>query len=168
MNYEHWQTHHDEQGSVWVEFDRKNKSANTINIDVLLELEGILNELEQHKEIKKIIFCSKKKAGFIAGADIIEVFSNSDIDARNFLIQKGQDLFGRLERFPIPTIALIHGYCFGGGFELALACDWRIAIDDLKTKVGLPEVKLGLQPGWGGSVRCMRLTSPLDVFDFIF
>ena len=166
MSYEHWHRHN-EDGVCWLEFDRKGKSANAINLDVLLELEQIVSELEKEKDVKKLIICSKKKSGFIAGADIVEIFSVRDQEKTNFMIHKGQEVFFRIEKLPFPTIALIHGFCLGGGFELALACDWRIAIDDGKTKIGLPEVRLGIQPGWGGSVRSMRLTSPLNVFDFI-
>jgi 3-hydroxyacyl-CoA dehydrogenase/enoyl-CoA hydratase/3-hydroxybutyryl-CoA epimerase len=167
MYYEHWQWHQDEQGWCWVEFDRKDKTANTLNLEVLLEFEAILGELEQAKNVKKIIICSKKRSGFIAGADIIEIFSQRDQEKTDYFIKKGQEVFQRLEKLTPPTIALIHGFCLGGGFELALACDWRIAIDTPHTKIGLPEVKLGLQPGWGGSVRTMRLLTPLTVFDFI-
>jgi len=167
MYYEHWQWHQDEKDWCWVEFDRKDKSANAINLDALLEFESIIGELEQNKSLKKVIICSKKRSGFIAGADILEIFSNKNIEQTEFMIKKGQEVFHRLEKLPLPTIALIHGFCLGGGFELALACDWRIAIDTPKTKIGLPEVKLGLQPGWGGSVRSMRLISPLKVFDYI-
>lgn len=169
--YDHWNWHVDEQGSVWIEFDRAGKSTNSINLEVLLELEHLIETLLQalpkNPSWKKVIFCSKKVSGFIAGADILDVFAQKDPVKTDTLIEKGQDLFLKIEKFPLPTIAVIHGFCLGGGFELALACDWRIALDSPSLNMGLPEVLLGLQPGWGGSVRLPRLIGVKAAFELI-
>lgn len=169
--YDHWNWHADDQGSVWVEFDRADKSTNSLNLDVLLELEHLIQtlyeQLPANKAWKKVIFCSKKISGFIAGADILDVFAQKDHLKTDALIEKGQELFLKIESFPLPTIALIHGFCLGGGFELALACDWRIALEGPSLNIGLPEVLLGLQPGWGGSVRLPRLIGVRPAFDLI-
>jgi 3-hydroxyacyl-CoA dehydrogenase/enoyl-CoA hydratase/3-hydroxybutyryl-CoA epimerase len=168
--YEHWSWYVDDQANVWVEFDRSGRSANSINLEVLLELEHLIERLlaeAQKSEWKKLIFCSKKISGFIAGADIIDVFAQKDAIKTDILIEKGQTLFKKIERFPLPTVALIHGFCLGGGFELALACDWRIAIESPSLSMGLPEVLLGLQPGWGGSVRLPRLIGVKAAFEMI-
>lgn len=169
--YDHWALRADEDGTVWVEFDRSDKSTNAINLDVLLELEHLIETLwHTHKENphwEQLVFCSKKVNGFIAGADILDVFAQNDVAKTDALIEKGQELFLKIEHFPLPTVALIHGFCLGGGFELALACDWRIALHSPTLAMGLPEVMLGLQPGWGGSVRLPRLIGVRSAFEMI-
>lgn len=169
--YDHWNWRADSSGTIWVEFDRADKTTNTINLEVLLELEHLIESLKQqapeNAEWKKLIFCSKKLNGFIAGADILDVFAQNDPAKTDLLIEKGQELFLKIEKFPLPTIALIHGFCLGGGCELALACDWRVALQSSSLNMGLPEVLLGLQPGWGGSVRLMRLIGVPAAFEMI-
>jgi 3-hydroxyacyl-CoA dehydrogenase / enoyl-CoA hydratase / 3-hydroxybutyryl-CoA epimerase len=103
---------------------------------------------------------SAKRSGFIAGADVGEFRGSaapSDIEAR---LQRAHDVVDRLDRLPVPTVAVIHGYCLGGGLEVALACDYRIAIED--ARLGFPEVLLGLHPGLGGTVRLPRLINPIE------
>ncbi|MBM4222960.1 MAG: crotonase [Gammaproteobacteria bacterium] len=166
--YQHWHCHTDDKKIFFVEFDRADKSANAINYEVLQELSDILTSLSDQSDLQQVVFCSKKPSGFIAGADILEVFENpEDHEKRKNLIEYGQQVYHQLSALPQTTIALIHGYCLGGGFELALACDWRIVIDSPSVRIGLPEVQLGLQPGWGGSVRLMRLIGVMKTFDLI-
>jgi 3-hydroxyacyl-CoA dehydrogenase/enoyl-CoA hydratase/3-hydroxybutyryl-CoA epimerase len=107
--------------------------------------------------LRGLVLRSAKPSGFIAGADIREIMTLAG-DARALeMIELGQRLFSRLEALPYPTVAAIHGYALGGGLELALACRYRVAVGDSKLALGLPEVQLGLHPGFGGTVRSVRL-----------
>lgn len=165
-DYQNWHLQI-ENNIVWLYFDRANNSTNTISAVVLDELEIILDKLAQQKDIKGLIIASAKNNGFIAGADIKEISQlKSHTEALSF-IQKGQKVFAQLAALKIPTVALINGFCLGGGLELALACKYRVASDDVKTKLGLPEVLIGLHPGWGGTVRLPRLIGAMHAMDMI-
>lgn len=155
--YKHWEMHTDTDGIVWLGMDRKDTSVNSLHAAALDELNSLLQEISQLSGAIGLVIHSLKKNGFIAGADInaLANFKNPS-DAVDFL-RKGQAVFSRLEMLSIPTVAMIDGFCMGGGLELALACDYRIATDDNKTRLGLPEVMLGFHPGWGGTVRLPRL-----------
>ncbi len=156
-NYKHWQIQKDGSHIIWLGFNRKDAAVNTINDEVLDELNGLLHEVSQINDAKGLIIYSLKSKGFIAGADV-NAFSqfNHPTLAVDFL-RKGQAVFSYLEALSIPTVAMIDGFCMGGGLELALACDYRIATDDKNTRIGLPEVMLGIHPGWGGTVRLPKL-----------
>ena len=156
-NYQHWQMEIDASHIIWLGINRKNAAVNTINDEVLDELNGLLHEISQKNDAKGLIIYSLKKKGFIAGADV-NAFSRFDqpTQAVDFL-RKGQAVFSYLESLKIPTVAMIDGFCMGGGLELALACDYRIATDDKSTNIGLPEVMLGIHPGWGGTVRLPKI-----------
>lgn len=160
--YKHWKIEINSAQILWLGFDRQNASVNTINDEVLDELNGILHEIAQKKELKGLIVYSLKKKGFIAGADV-NLFSqfNNPGQAVDFL-RKGQAVFSYLESLTIPTVAMIDGFCMGGGLELALACDYRLATDDEHTRIGLPEIMLGFHPGWGGTVRLPKLIGGFD------
>ncbi len=166
-NYQHWSLNVDENNILWVTFDKKDSSANTLNESTLREFDQILNGIGQHQHAKALIIRSGKKSGFIVGADItgLEAVSNSEQAAA--LSKAGQDIFNKLQALPIPTIALIEGFCLGGGLELALACTYRIAEDSGKTRLGLPEVRLGVHPGWGGTVRLPKLIGAVNAMDLI-
>jgi len=156
-DYKHWTMHRDASDLIWLGLDRQGASVNTINNEVLNELNGLLHDISQLQGVKGLIIRSLKTSGFIAGADI-HAFAhfNDPAQAADFL-RKGQAVFSYLEALPIPTIALIDGFCMGGGLELALACDYRIATDSDSTRLGLPEILLGFHPGWGGTVRLPKL-----------
>lgn len=156
-NYKHWQKRLDDGHIAWLGLDRKNSAVNTINDEVLDELNGLLHEISQDNEVKGVVIQSLKTKGFIAGADV-NTFAhfNDPAQAVDFL-RKGQAVFSYLETLKVPTVAIINGFCMGGGLELVLACDYRIATDDKDTRLGLPEVLLGIHPGWGGTVRLPRL-----------
>lgn len=156
-NYKHWEIQRDHEQMIWLGLNRSDAAVNSINQDVLDELNSILQELSQDKKAIGLVIYSLKEKGFIAGADVncFTQFENST-QALSF-IQKGQAVFSRLEALSIPTVAMIDGFCMGGGFELALACTYRIASDEKETRIGLPEVMLGIHPGWGGTVRLPRL-----------
>lgn len=156
-NYKHWLMEKDADQIIWLGLDRKEVAVNSINTEVLDELNSLLLEIGQNSDAAGLVIYSAKAKGFIAGADI-NTFTTfkSPAEAVDFL-RKGQAVFSRLEALKIPTVALIDGFCMGGGLELALACDYRIATDDKDTRLGLPEVMLGFHPGWGGTVRLPRL-----------
>jgi 3-hydroxyacyl-CoA dehydrogenase/enoyl-CoA hydratase/3-hydroxybutyryl-CoA epimerase len=140
----------------WLTLDRPGSSANTLGRAVLLELQQQLDALER-RTLRGLVLRSSKPSGFIAGADIREINTlTSEANALE-LITLGQRIFSRLEALPYPTVAAIHGFALGGGLELALACRYRIGVGDSKLSLGLPEVLLGLHPGFGGTVRSVRL-----------
>ena len=153
----HWRMRSDEDGTVWLLFDKKGASANTLSEDVLIELNAILDQLEREPP-RGVIIRSAKPAGFIAGADVAQFRGVTDVAQIEAVIARGHAVLDRLDRLPSTTIAVIHGYCLGGGLEVALACDFRIAMED--ANFGFPEVLLGLHPGLGGTVRLPRLIDP--------
>lgn len=156
-NYRHWQIEIDTSHIVWLGFNRQNAAVNTMNDEVLDELNSLLHEISLNNGAKGLIIYSLKNKGFIAGADISAFTQFSSPEMAVDFLRKGQAVFSYLESLSIPTVAMIHGFCLGGGLELALACDYRIASDDKDTRIGLPEVMLGIHPGWGGTVRLPKL-----------
>src|SRR5271154_4475224 len=138
-----WQLRTDEDGIAWLLFDKKDVSANTLSADVLAELDSVLEKLEQDRP-RGLVIRSAKPSGFIAGADISQFRGVTDTAPVEALLTRGHAILNRLDRLPLPTIAVIHGYCLGGGLEVALACDYRLAIDG--ASFGFPEVLLGLHP----------------------
>src|SRR5499427_10423054 len=149
----------DEDGIAWLALDKPNASANTLSEDVLAELNDVLATLERDMP-KGLVLRSGKAGGFIAGADINEFRGMTDAAAVETRLTQAHAVVDRLDRLAVPTVAVVHGYCLGGGLEIALACDYRIAVDD--ASLGFPEVMLGLHPGLGGTVRLPRLINPLE------
>ena len=164
--YRHWSIEHDRGNICWLTFDRAESSTNTLSRDVLDELERLLNDLAVALP-HALVIRSGKPGGFIAGADVHEFTAIADESAALAMSRRGQEIFSRLGALPIPTIALIHGFCLGGGLELALACRYRVASDDPSTRLGLPEILLGIHPGFGGTVRLIRLVGPLTGLDLM-
>ena len=152
MSFEHWQLDFDAEGIVWATLDKAGESANSLSAEVMGELGRILDVLE-NKPPKGLIFRSGKAAGFIAGADIQEFEKLETSEQAIGLVRRGWDLFNRLAALPYPTLALVRGHCLGGGLELALACRYLLVVDEAGTKLGLPEVMLGIFPGCGGMLR---------------
>ena len=149
----------DADGIAWLLFDREGSSANTLSADLIEELDKVLAELEARRPTGLVIR-SAKKSGFIAGADVNEFRGAGDPRAVETEIGRAHAVIDRLESLRIPTVAVIHGFCLGGGLEVALACQMRIAIDG--ARFGFPEVMLGLHPGLGGTVRFTRLINPMQ------
>jgi 3-hydroxyacyl-CoA dehydrogenase / enoyl-CoA hydratase / 3-hydroxybutyryl-CoA epimerase / enoyl-CoA isomerase len=144
-----------------VTFGQSKSRANTLNQAVLTELESVAFVLGKRTDLKGLIFRSGKPGMFIAGADLNELGSALVNPAEGQrLTRRGLDLFGSFEKLSFPTVAAIEGACVGGGLELALAFDYRLASTHPKTEIGLPEVKIGLIPGWGGTQRLSRLIGP--------
>ena len=151
-----WTLDRDADGVAWLTIDKPGSSANTLGSAVLLELGALLDELALHPP-RALVVLSGKNSGFVAGADITEFTAlKSEADAYA-LIAKGQQVIGRLAALPCTSVAAIHGFALGGGLELALACRYRIAVNDDRLALGFPEVQLGIQPGFGGTVRAVRL-----------
>lgn len=161
-NYKHWEVVQDADNIVWLGIDRANATVNTINDEVLDELNTILIEVAKQNTLQGLVVHSLKAKGFIAGADVKTFTELDDSDKLVSFLRKGQAIFARLESLTIPTVAMIDGFCMGGGLELALACDYRIATDAKDTRLGLPEVLLGIHPGWGGTVRLPKLIGGFD------
>ncbi|PWY55330.1 crotonase [Legionella qingyii] len=156
-NYKHWDLKRDSDNILWLGLDRKDTSVNSINEEVLDELNSLLHEISQDKNAIGLIIYSAKEKGFIAGADV-NAFSKFETPAQAVdFLRKGQAVFARLQALTIPSVAMIDGFCMGGGYELALACTYRVASDEKDSRIGLPEVMLGIHPGWGGSVRLPQL-----------
>jgi 3-hydroxyacyl-CoA dehydrogenase/enoyl-CoA hydratase/3-hydroxybutyryl-CoA epimerase len=137
-------------------FDRAGSSANIFDRATLDELDTHLGELEVVPNLRGVILASAKPKIFIAGADL-NSFANADEATLGDLVDRGHRIFTRLGRLPVPSVAAINGICLGGGLEIALACDYRVASTDKSTKLGLPETQLGILPAWGGSVRLPKL-----------
>jgi len=167
VSYENWRCERDKENIAWLTFDRKGTKTNTLNSAVFEELLTILQHLQKDNQPLGLVIQSGKKNGFIAGADIQQFKNLSSTDTAFQLIREGQMVFNHLAELPFPTLAVIEGFCVGGGFELALACSYRVAIDVPKTAIGLPEVNLGIHPGWGGSIRLPRLVGGLKAMDLI-
>lgn len=148
----------DRDGIATIIFDLPNEKINKLSNETLLTLEKLLDEIKNSPDIKILIFRSAKKDIFIAGADIKQ-FEPAFKDAAlgKAIIDTGQRVFNKLAALPFPTIAAINGACMGGGTELALACTYRLASDNPKTQIALPETTLGIIPGWGGTQRLPRL-----------
>jgi 3-hydroxyacyl-CoA dehydrogenase/enoyl-CoA hydratase/3-hydroxybutyryl-CoA epimerase len=147
----------DTDGSFVLTLDVPDRSVNVITRQVLADLEAALDFLSAQPRVPVLVVRSAKKTGFLAGADIAEFTAIKDTAGARSLSEAGQKLFGRLADLASPSVAVIHGPCLGGGLELALACDYRLVFDRPGTQFGLPEVELGLLPGWGGTQRLPRI-----------
>lgn len=146
-----------DKGIAELKFDAKNETVNKFDSQTATELAEALDAIEAKSAALKAVLFTSGKAAFIVGADITEFKPafNSGEDAIKAVVATMRDLFNRIEDFPLPTVAAINGFALGGGCELILACDFRVASTD--AKIGLPETKLGILPGWGGTVRLPRL-----------
>ena len=159
MSNKQWKNWHLETGEdkiVWLHFNKAGSGTNVFSSDVFEEFFVILDQLAEMNP-KGLIILSDKENGFIAGADIEEFTQLESKEEALELIRVGQSAFDKLEALSFPTLSLINGFCLGGGMEMSLACDYRIALDEPKTRLGLPEVLLGIHPGWGGTMRMPRL-----------
>lgn len=151
-----WTLQRDAEGLATLTLDKPGGSANVLSREVLVELDGLLAKLEAQPP-KALVVRSGKPSGFIAGADINEFVALRSLEEAYQLIRGGQQVLDRLAALPCPTVAAINGFALGGGLELALACRYRVAADDGRVSLGLPEVQLGIHPGFGGTVRTVRL-----------
>lgn len=165
-SYEHWSLQLDENEIAWLYFDRKGENANTLNNAALDELSDAIDMCVANPP-KGLIIASAKKSGFIAGADVREIQQLTTPELVEAFLRKGQGVCAKLSKVSFPTMAYIQGFCLGGGLELSLSCDYRIAEDRPDTKIGLPEVLLGIAPGWGGTVRLPRVTGVANALEMM-
>jgi 3-hydroxyacyl-CoA dehydrogenase/enoyl-CoA hydratase/3-hydroxybutyryl-CoA epimerase len=161
-----WRLTLDGDNIAWLALDKRDSAANVLSAEVLDELAGVIADLEA-KPPRGLVIHSTKESGFIAGADIEEFTRIASPEDAKAMVRRGWDLFARIAGLPFPTVALIRGFCLGGGLELALACRYRIVVDDPKTRLGLPEVLLGIWPLMGGVHRLPRLIVPSAALDLM-
>lgn len=163
--YKNWKVESDDDGICWLHLNVPKSSANILNEQVIIELDTIVEELLKNTP-KGAVILSDKESGFIAGADINEftTFDSEEDALKN--VQRAHKIFTNIENLTCPTVALIHGFCLGGGMELSLACQYRIAEED-SSRLGLPEVKLGIHPGFGGTIRSIERMGSFAALDFM-
>ncbi len=164
-NLQNWSFETDIEKIAWATIDCPGQSMNTLGERSFKELEAIIDEVERGKlknEIAGLVIISGKKNNFIAGADIKEFEQLDTVEKVEEVTDYGTKLFQRMEDLNVPVVVAINGFCLGGGLEMAMACHYRIATRSEGTRVGLPEVKLGIIPGIHGTVRMLRLAGPLN------
>ena len=160
----------DSDDVAWVTFDQPESEVNLLSSSTMEELDRLLGDLESRIATGKlvaVVFRSGKSSNFVAGADVREIADLRDADEATAKAREGQRIFRRLDRLAVPTVAAVHGTCMGGGTEMVLACDYRLASDADDTKIGLPEVKLGILPGFGGTTRLPRVCGIQNALDII-
>ena len=162
----HWQVNREDSGIVVAVLDKAGESANSLSAEVMAEFGQILDQLDLYPPAGLIVR-SGKEVGFIAGADIEEFTRLDTPESGRVLVERGWTLFNRLAAVRYPTLALVNGHCLGGGLELALACRYLLAVDAPGTKMGLPEVMLGIFPGWGGMLRLPQRVGPAAALDLM-
>jgi 3-hydroxyacyl-CoA dehydrogenase/enoyl-CoA hydratase/3-hydroxybutyryl-CoA epimerase len=162
----HWTLARDADGIAWLTFDKADATTNTLSREALAELNEALDELERNAP-RGLVIRSGKANGFIAGADVTEFSEIHDAAGVREILARGLATFDRVARTSYPTLALIRGYCLGGGLELALACRYRVVVDEPSTRLGLPEVMLGILPGWGGVARLPALIGAPAALDMM-
>jgi 3-hydroxyacyl-CoA dehydrogenase/enoyl-CoA hydratase/3-hydroxybutyryl-CoA epimerase len=150
-----WASQTDANGIVWLTFDKPGTSTNVLSRDTVMELGSHVDTIAASPP-RGVVIRSAKSGGFIAGADIREFTQLANAEQAFELVRAAQEIFDRIETLPCPTVAIINGFALGGGFELALACRYRIGIKSDRFSIGLPEVMLGIHPGFGGTVRAVR------------
>ena len=166
MDLKHWTLERDADGLAWATLNVADAATNTLGRAVLDELSALLDDLDRQPPTGLAIR-SGKPAGFIAGANIEEFTRIDSAEAARTLVNRGWALFNRLAAVTYPTLALIRGHCMGGGLELALACRYRLTVDEPGTRLSLPEVMLGIYPAWGGMLRLPRLIGPAAALDLM-
>jgi len=162
----HWRSSLDGEGVCWLTLDKADSGANTLSAEVLDELASELETLRATPP-RGLVFESGKRSGFILGADVNEFSRLRDAEQGAEMAARGQAVLGRIAALGVPTVAAIDGFALGGGLELALACDYRVAAISYERTLGLPEVQLGIHPGFGGSVRTVELLGPLAALDLM-
>jgi 3-hydroxyacyl-CoA dehydrogenase/enoyl-CoA hydratase/3-hydroxybutyryl-CoA epimerase len=163
--FKHWRHGKDPQGLVWLTFDRQGESANTFSREALEELDAALEAIRVSQPRGLVI--RSGKSSFIAGADVNEFVNFKSKEEAASFVRLGWDVFEKLRQLPFPTTAMVNGFCMGGGLELALACRYRVALDDPKTRFAFPEVMLGIWPVWHGLQWLPRRVGPAAAFDML-
>ena len=161
----HWRWETDRDGLAWLTFDKQGESANTFSREALEELGRALAAIRVQNP--KGLVIRSGKDNFIAGADVEEFTRLKTPEEALAFVKLGWDVFQDLRELPFPSTAMVNGFCMGGGVELALACRYRVALDDPKTRFALPEVMLGIMPAWHGVQWLPKLVGPGPAFDMI-
>ena len=156
-----------DQNIATLTFDLQNEKINKLSFEILREFDEILNQIKEDTSIKALVIDSAKKNIFIAGADIKEIEKLKDEKEVYEALMEVHEIFNKLENLPFPTIAYINGACMGGGLELALACKYRVLSTSEKTKLAFPEIKLGIFPGFAGTIRAPKLIGLVNSLDLI-
>jgi len=162
----HFSVEKDSEGIAWLTIDKADSGTNVLTEGVLEAFDQTLVHIAQMHP-KGLVIISAKKTGFIAGADVKAFARVAGVASAEQHIRRVHEIFHRLESIAFPTVAAIHGFCLGGGLELAMACDYRVACDDDGTRLGFPEVKLGIFPAYGGTVRSTRLLGDLKALELM-
>ena len=162
----HWHIENDISGLCWLSLDKTDSTTNVLSGSVLKELSELVDHLELDPPIG-VVIRSNKTTGFVLGADITEFGDLNGIEEAEALVLNVHRLFDRIENLPCPTIALIEGFALGGGLELALACDYRLVVMTDSRTIGFPEIQLGIHPGFGGTVRSVRILGALAAMDLM-
>lgn len=155
------------EGIARLTLDLENEKVNKLSVAVLEEFDKALDTIKDNSSIKALVIQSAKKNVFIAGADIEEIEKLTDERLVYDLLMRVHSIFNKLEELPFPSIAYINGACMGGGLELALACTYRVATVNEKTKIAFPEVKLGFFPGFAGCLRAPKVVGLINALDLI-
>jgi 3-hydroxyacyl-CoA dehydrogenase/enoyl-CoA hydratase/3-hydroxybutyryl-CoA epimerase len=163
--FKHWRHEQDAQGLVWLTFDKAGESANTFSREALEELSSSIESIKAANP--KGLIVRSAKDSFIAGADVEEFTRFKSPEEALAFVRLGWDVFQKLHGLPFPTTAMVNGYCMGGGFELALACKYRVALDDPKTRFAFPEVMLGIMPAWHGVQWLPKVVGPVPAMDLL-
>ncbi len=164
--YKHWRLETDIDGVAWLYIDRSDEKVNSLGTEVLNELEQIVTRMETDKPTG-LVLMSGKSGSFIVGADVREFDATDKVSELEDNVKKVHGLFHRIDQLPFPTVVAFEGYCLGGGLELSLCFDWRIALDADHTRIGFPEVNLGIYPGFGGSGRSIRAIGGLNAMQIM-
>ncbi|WP_376695456.1 3-hydroxyacyl-CoA dehydrogenase NAD-binding domain-containing protein [Wenzhouxiangella sp. EGI_FJ10305] len=162
----HWRLESDLDGIAWLYLDRDDEKVNSLGSQVLEELDSIIGRLEADHPTGLVLMSGKPKS-FIVGADVREFDATDDVDELRSNVREVHKLFQRIDDLPFPTVVAFEGYCLGGGLELALCFDYRIALDAEHTRIGFPEVNLGIYPGFGGSGRSIRAMGGLQAMQIM-
>jgi len=162
----HWRLDHDLDGIAWLTLDHADEKVNSLGTPVLQELEAIVSELESEVPTGLVLMSGKNKS-FIVGADVREFDQTNDVSELEAQVGRVHELFQRIENLKFPTVVAFEGYCLGGGLELSLCFDWRIALDADHTRIGFPEVNLGIYPGFGGSGRAIETMGGLQAMQIM-
>jgi 3-hydroxyacyl-CoA dehydrogenase/enoyl-CoA hydratase/3-hydroxybutyryl-CoA epimerase len=162
---QHWHWDQDGDGLAWLTFDKQGESANTFSKEALHQLSAALKEI--HAASPRGLVIVSAKDNFIAGADVAEFTRFQSPEEAMGFVKLGWDVFQELADLPFPTTAMINGFCMGGGLELSLACRYRVALDDPKTRLAFPEVMLGIVPAWHGVQWLPKVVGPRAAFDLL-
>ena len=164
--HKHWKLELDNSNILWLHLDMENSGINLLSSKVFVELDSILTDIE--KQIPQgVIILSDKKDSFVFGADIKEFTELEDQQQAIVFLERAHALMNRIESLACPTVSMIHGMCLGGGTELSLACRYRVISTESCSRIGLPEIKLGIFPGYGGTVRSIRRAGPLAAMNMM-